>query len=273
MGIWGGLENRGQVMRHPKSLSVRQMLQRQILLLTRILQQCYKSDAMRAHELKSARLRKGLLQTQVAKQLDVSQAYVNLLENGKRRLTPELTRQFAGLYDLSPDVLPVSEKFEVTTTDNQHLAESLAKLDYPGFAYMRSRVADANPSEVLLTALGQDALEARVAEALPWVVLRYARGESVWLVEQARKLNLQNRLGFVVGLALQVAERAQSDRVQSLRALWTKLDAGRLAKEDAFYRAPKTDSEREWFLQNRSPEAAHWNLLTDMKSEQLQYVA
>jgi hypothetical protein len=30
---------------------------------------------------------------------------------------------------------------------------------------------------------------------------------SKWLVEQARKLNLQNRLGFVVSLALEVAKR------------------------------------------------------------------
>ena len=30
---------------------------------------------------------------------------------------------------------------------------------------------------------------------------------SKWLVEQAGKLNLQNRLGFVVSLALEVAER------------------------------------------------------------------
>ena len=30
---------------------------------------------------------------------------------------------------------------------------------------------------------------------------------SKWLVEQARKLNLQNCLGFVVSLALEVAER------------------------------------------------------------------
>ena len=32
-------------------------------------------------------------------------------------------------------------------------------------------------------------------------------GGSKWLVEQARKLNLQDRLGFVVSLALEVAER------------------------------------------------------------------
>jgi hypothetical protein len=50
-----------------------------------------------------------------------------------------------------------------------------------------------------------------------------------------------------------------------------KLDAGRLAKDDVFYREPKSEGERHWLAQNRFPEAEHWNLLTDMKSEQLQY--
>jgi len=51
-------------------------------------------------------------------------------------------------------------------------------------------------AEVLLTALGQDRLEGRVAEALPWVAMQYGHGRSNWLVEHARKFNLQNRLGF-----------------------------------------------------------------------------
>lgn len=228
---------------------------------------------MKAYELRVARLNKGLVQAQVAKHLGVSQSYVNLLEKGKRPLTPELTRQLTNLFDLSPEKLPVSENFTVVHTNNQHLAESLAKLKYPGFAYMRSHVVKKNPSEVLLTALGQTDLEARVAEALPWVVMQYAHGKSTWLVEQARKFNLQNRLGFVVGLAAQIAEKAPNfnNRVQPLLALRAKLDAGRLAKDDVFYRAPKSEGERNWLVQNRSAEAAHWNLLTDMKSEQLQY--
>jgi transcriptional regulator with XRE-family HTH domain len=228
---------------------------------------------MKAHEFRVARMNKGLVQTEVAKHLGVSQAYVNMLEKGKRPLTAELTRRVANLFDLSPQKLPVSENFVLAHADNQHLAESLAKLKYPGFAYMRSRLAKKNPSEFLLTALGQNELEARVAEALPWVVMQYAHGESTWLVEQARKLNLQNRLGFVVGLAAQVAEKVPkfNNRVQPLLALRAKLDAGRLAKNDVFYREPKSEGERHWLAQNRSPEAEHWNLLTDMKSEQLQY--
>jgi transcriptional regulator with XRE-family HTH domain len=229
---------------------------------------------MTPHELKAARLKKGLVQAQVAESLGVSQAYVNMLENGKRRLTPGLTRRVTTLYGLSPEVLPVSEAFVPARTDNQHLSESLAKLGYPGFAYMRTHIPKKNPAEVLLTALGQDRLEGRVAEALPWVAMQYGHGRSNWLVEHARKFNLQNRLGFVVSLALQVVERVpgrDNARVQALRELRSKLDESRLVKEDAFYRPPHTEGERQWLAQNRSDEAVHWNLLTDLRSEHLQY--
>ena len=229
---------------------------------------------MTPHELKTARLKKGLVQVQVAESLGVSQAYVNMLENGKRRLTPGLTRRVSTLYGLSPETLPVSEEFAPAHTDDQHLAESLAKLGYPGFAYMRTRVLKKNPAEVLLTALGQDRLEARVAEALPWVAMQHTHRTSNWLVAQARKFNLQNRLGFVVSLALQVAERApghDNTRIQSLRELRSKLDESRLVKEDVFYRPPRTEGEKHWLVRNRSQEAVHWNLLTDLRPEQLQY--
>ena len=229
---------------------------------------------MKPHELKAARLKKGLVQAQAAKSLGVSQSYVNLLENGKRRLTPRLARRVTTLYGLSPEVLPVSGEFVPTHTNDQRLAESLAKLGYPGFAYLRTHVPSKNPDEVLLTALAQDRLEARVAEALPWVAMHYSHRGSKWLVEQARKFNLQNRLGFVVSLALSVAERVsdhENTTVQSLRELRSKLDESRLVKEDVFYRPPRTETERQWLTQNRSEEAVYWNLLTDLRPEHLQY--
>src|ERR1700687_1652681 len=133
---------------------------------------------MKSHDLKAARLRKGWVQVQVAEYLGVTQAYVNMLENGKRRLTPALSRRVTALYGLSPETLPLSEEFVPARTDNQHLAESLAKLGYPGFAYMRTHIPKKNPAEVLLTALGQDRLEGRVAEALPWVAMQYGHGRS-----------------------------------------------------------------------------------------------
>ena len=227
---------------------------------------------MKPQELRNARLLKGWGQTEAATRLGVSHAYVNMLEKGKRSLTPKLLHKFVRVYGLSPEVLPVSETFD-KNADPKHLTEYLAKLGYPGFAYLHTHVAKKNPAEVLLLALKQDSLDPRVAEALPWVPLNFWQAGSAWLVEEARKLNLQNRLGFVVSLARQVSERNHQDdqRTQALRKLEAALDESRLVKEDAFYRPPRTPSERQWLLQNRPEEAKHWNLMADLRPEQLQY--
>lgn len=114
-----------------------------------------------------------------------------------------------------------------------------------------------------------------MAQALPWLMLRYWQAGSDWLIGEARKLNLQNRLGFVVNLARLVSEnhRAQNEqRSHALGQLETTLNTSRLANEDAFYRQPHTDGERGWLLKNRSEEARHWNLRTDLRPEHLQYV-
>jgi transcriptional regulator with XRE-family HTH domain len=247
---------------------------RAVINLDKLLQICYTIEVVRFQDLKAARLNKGWSQTQAAARLGMSQAYLNLLENGKRRLTPKVTRKLAMTYGLSPLTLPVSEEFVSGPVDDQYLAESLARLGYPGFAYLRTHTQKRNPSEVLLMALMQEKLEPRVAEALPWVVLQYWQGASTWLVEQARKFNLQNRLGFVVSLARRVSERDPQNehRTQALRDLEATLDESRLAKEDFFYRPPRTEGEREWLLRNRPEEARHWNLLTDLRPSHLQYV-
>jgi transcriptional regulator with XRE-family HTH domain len=230
-------------------------------------------DTMKPHELKSARLDKGWNQTQAAARMGITQAYLNYLENAKRRLTPELVRRATSVYGLSPDALPVAETFLPTQTNDQQLTELLARLGYPGFSYLRTHVLKKHPSEVLLTALTQKALDARVAEALPWVVMNYAQPDS-WLVGNARRFNLQNRLGFVASLARRVSElRRDLTRSTELRQLETVLDDSRLAKEDVFYRPPRTESEREWLRKNRTEDAVHWNLLTDMRPEHLAYAS
>jgi hypothetical protein len=171
-------------------------------------------------------------------------------------------------------MLPVAKDFRAEPTDNDHLAQALGKLGYPGFAYLHSHVGKKNPGEVLLTALAQETLDGRVAHALPWVALKYSHMRPEWLVDQARRLNLQNRLGFVVTLARLVSEQRtqEANKAHELRALETALDESRLAKEDAFYRKPKTESEKVWLRQNRPEAARHWNLLADMRPEHLQYV-
>jgi transcriptional regulator with XRE-family HTH domain len=226
---------------------------------------------VKPQELRSARLAKGWTQTKAAARLGVTQAYLNFLENGKRRLTPGLVRRATWVYGLSPEALPLPSGFAPRPVENRRLAEWLASLGYPGSSYLRTNTPRKNPAEVLLTALWQKDLDGRVAEALPWVTFRYAHADP-WLVENARRFNLQNRLGFVGRLARRLAEkRSKGSRLATLRQLEHALDESRLVKEDVFYRPPRTESEREWLRQHRTKDAAHWNLLTDMKPEHLQY--
>lgn len=226
---------------------------------------------MNPHEFRSARLAKGWTQSQAATRLGMTQAYLNYLENGKRRLTPELVRRATSVYGLSPKSLPVTSMFVPVETSDQHLAEALSTLGYPGFRYLRSHTVRRHPNEFLLTALAQKSLDGRVAEALPWVAANSAELNS-WLVENARKFNLQNRLGFVVSLARHAADKLNLNaKATELSHLLLLLDDSRLAKEDYFYRPPRTESESQWLRKNRTGDAVHWNLLTDMKPEHLPY--
>jgi transcriptional regulator with XRE-family HTH domain len=227
---------------------------------------------MKAHEFRFARLERGWTQSQAATRLGITQAYLNYLEHGKRRLTPELVRRATSVYGLSLRSLPVPEAFLPVETSDQHLAEALSTLGYPGFRYLRSHTAKKHPNEFLLTALAQKSLDGRVAEALPWVAANSAELNS-WLVENARKFNLQNRLGFVVSLARRAAAKINvSTATLQLERFQMLLDDSRLVKEDYFYRPPRTESESQWLRRNRTDDAVHWNLLTDMKPEHLQYV-
>jgi hypothetical protein len=172
---------------------------------------------------------------------------------------------------LSPTSLPVADVFVPVEASDQHLAEALSTLGYPGFRYLRSHTPRKHPNEFLLTALAQKSLDGRVAEALPWVAANSAELNS-WLLENARKFNLQNRLGFVVSLARSTADKLNvTPEASALDHFLKQLDDSRLAKEDYFYRPPRTESEGQWLRKNRSEDAAHWNLLTDLKPEHLQY--
>lgn len=221
--------------------------------------------------LKAARLEKGWTETEAALRLGVSQPYVSMLEVGKRRLTPRLVKRVRSVFGLSPTVLPPKEVRE--QVDPDVLARELASLGYPGFAYLHSR-HKRNPAEVLLTALDQRELEARLVEALPWLVLNYWDMDGDWLVSQARQRNLQNRLGFVVNLAQQVAGRVNppnADRSQRLSQLEAELEKSRLAREDTLGKSRLSTAEKEWLLQNRPEEARRWNLLTHWRADMLPY--
>ena len=220
---------------------------------------------MTSEQLRQARFKQGQTQQQVAARLGVTQAYYSMLESGARKPSAELARKLIREYHVSPVVLPVSETTMLNPTP-AFLARELAALDYPGFAHLRRGSKKVNPAQFLLLALKQNNLEARVAEGLPWLVFRYPDMDFRWLTAQARMNNLQNRLGFTVTLAKIAGHNADLEGPEQV------LTESKLAKEDTFCRE-LNEPERRWLRENRSEEARQWNLLSDLRSDQLRYVA
>ncbi len=228
---------------------------------------------MTGKEFKLARKERGWRQGDVAARLGVSQTYVALLEHDKRHFPPRLVRKAVTLLGMSPTALPLSPG----ASTNIELTRQLSALGYPGFTHVPP-VRRRNPVEVLLVALRKDDLEARVAEALPWLVLHYgAMSEDCkkWMVEQARLHNLTNRLGFTVTLAKQVAEQkgeTTSDVYRALAKLEQELLRSRLVGPDTFCQGHLSQRQREWLEKARPEAARQWNLLTNWRPEHLQYV-
>ncbi|HYU44861.1 MAG TPA: hypothetical protein VEK84_01630 [Terriglobales bacterium] len=150
-------------------------------------------------------------------------------------------------------------------------AAELGALGYPAFSHLETEVRQA-PAEVLLNALNRSDLDARVAEGLPWLVLTYVEMDWDWLLRTAVSLGRQNRLGFAVTLASEVAQNSgDNEREDKLRPYLETLERLRLAQEDTFCRESMTQAERAWVREHRSATAAHWNLLTDIVAQQLSY--
>ncbi len=121
-------------------------------------------------------------------------------------------------------------------------------------------------------ALLPETVEARLVEALPWLVTKFPDLDWDWVVSQAKLHDVQNRLGFVVTVAKRLAQmRGESNTAEALGKLEPVLERARLQREDAF--GALTEAERRWLQTNRSPEAKQWNLLTSLNAESLRYAA
>lgn len=229
---------------------------------------------MTSTRLRSARKAAGLTQQQAAGRLGISQAYLALLESGRRRLTDELARKAARLYRLPPTELPLEEHPPDAAPDAATVARDLASLGYPAFAYLRPGRRK-NPASVLLAALSSDELETRLAEALPWLILQFPELDWDWLLAEAKQREIQNRLGFVVSLARRLSERrfgshSKQGRLEEVEA---GLDRIRLVREDTLCQQSLSEAERRWLRDSRPNAARHWNLLTDLALEHLPYAA
>lgn len=223
--------------------------------------------------LQKARKKVGLSQVEAAKKLGVSQAYLSLFEKGKRPLTKNFAKKAVRLLNLPPTALPIETELKnLRPTTNEKFVKELAALKYPGYSHVKpSRLK--NPVEILISALRADNLQARLVEALPWVLLKFPDLEWKNLVDAAKVNDLQNRLGFLTALAYKLAEKSgDTEKAAEFKNRLDDLEKSRLAKEDTLCRQTMTEAEKRWILQNRSPEAEHWNIISDLSAEHLRYV-
>jgi transcriptional regulator with XRE-family HTH domain len=195
------------------------------------------------------RKRTGLTQVEAATVLGVSQPYLSLLEKGTRPLTATVRARMKA-QRLSHQAEPRDDRFRA----------QLSSLGYPGFAHIRPARPKTAPDQLLLSVLSAGDADARVVEALPWLVRRFApKMDFRWLVRQAKLGNLQNRLGFVLDVAGS-EEAAVSSAVHDL-------DHARLMEEATLCWESMPTATRTWMRENRTSLAAHWNVLTRMRPD------
>jgi transcriptional regulator with XRE-family HTH domain len=222
--------------------------------------------------LRKARQEKGWTQVQAAQRLGMTQAYLSMLERGQRGLSNSVVHRALQKLSVAPTALPLPEAPAALSSPSDSVRNELAALGYPGFSYLR-RKPNRNPAEVLFSALNEADLDTRVAEGLPWLAFTYADMDWEWLVRHAKVHDRQNRLGFTVTLAQELAARANDlERAATLHSHLPALRRSLLAREDTFCHDSMTETERKWLRQNRPSVAQQWNLLTDLTVEHLVHV-
>ncbi len=228
---------------------------------------------MTGQDLREARKRRGWTQQEAAEHLGVSQGYVSMLEGDRRHLPSHLLKDVLNAYEVSPLALPLRGTETWRQVNADVLATQLAGLGYPGFSYMNTR-ATWNPAELLVVALTKDDLEPRVAEALPWLALRYHDVDWDWVVRETKLRDAQNRLGFAVTLARELAERKQ-DIVAAGKLLSTEnqLQRSKLAHVGTFCNERMSQAEKRWLRERSTPEAQQWNMLSDLTPEHLAHAS
>lgn len=195
-----------------------------------------------------------LTQADAASLLGVSQTYVSLLEKGVRPLTAELKVRMR---------VAVQEKLAPGPSVDDRLRAGLSALGYSAFAHVAPARPASRPGPMLVEALVQKDLDARVAEALPWLVGQFSgKLDFPWLVTQAKLRNVQNRMGFLLQFA------AGNEAPEALQRAVEELECARLLAESTFCWDSMPKATRDWVRQRRTPLAAYWNLLTTLGQDE-----
>lgn len=224
---------------------------------------------MNGNDVRNARNAVGLKQEDLAAKLGVSQGYVSLLERNQRAVPTHLAAKLASVLEMSPTVLPVRDAKSLKSDQ----AGALGALGYEPFGYLR-RGRRLNPAEVLLAVLRMDDVDARVVEALPWLVVRYADLNWDLVVRCVKQDDGQNRLGFLLTLGKGLAESVHNAKATTVLGEWArKLEKSRLQEDDSFSRRALTNAEVNWLRLHRSPEAKRWNVLSTLSVETLSHAS
>lgn len=156
------------------------------------------------------------------------------------------------------------------------IQDALGALGYPGFLSLFSEIEAEeghDPAVVLMAALACDRLEEPVVAALPWLVLRYENLDWNWLVAEARRRGVQNRLGFVVSLALRASAASLGmERLTRLAAIEEELFACRLPRQETrWLRLPA--ARRNSAAARRSEEATQWGMPSCLRSDEIRFLS
>jgi transcriptional regulator with XRE-family HTH domain len=228
---------------------------------------------MTGKQLKRYRRENKLSQHETAVGLGISQSYLSLVEAGERPLTARLQRKAAKFLKLPLEMPTVLSSGKLRMLSDDQLASDLADLGYSGFAHLsRKRSRRMNPADVLLSGLSSPKRDARLVEALPWLVLNFWNMNWTEVTLTAKIYDLQNRLGYVTTVARRVAERnGRSETVSLLKKQEGELQRSMLAREDTLCNETMTRAERNWLRTHRPEEAKQWRLLTDLSPQHLPY--
>jgi transcriptional regulator with XRE-family HTH domain len=225
---------------------------------------------MNGERLLKERLSRDWEQQETAIKLKVSQPYLSLIEAGKRPVTEKLAQRAMRVFNLPPTALPIKHSVEKSKTKaGDILASQLAGLGYPKFSHLK-KTKNVNPATVLMSALAEDELDSRIVEALPWLVFNYSDMDWARVINSAKLSDAQNRLGFLLSLAFDLAKRSKDENKTILfKELLSTLDSSRLVQNDSFRRKSLTDSEKAWLRKNRPKNARHWRVLSNLSSRHL----
>lgn len=209
-----------------------------------------------------------LTQHDAASRLGVTQAYLSMVERGERPFSAELASRVVEVLQVPATFLPLGE-YERQHRTELYFKQMLGALGYEGFAYILGGHA-INPALLLMEAIDEEDLDARVVEALPWLMWHYPALDWKWLTREAKIHDRQNRLAFLATVAREVAVmRNQEERAADLAWQIHLLDPSRLATEDTLCQKSMTQAERRWLRVHASPSAKHWNLLSDLKADEV----